>query len=190
MKKSLLIASAFLFLSTATHAKETTATCQIDPNLSITEISIQLEKCKAKNASEKILDVEKIADYGDVAKGIAEAIGIAARELGVAVNEFVDSDAGKLTVALIIWHIFGGQILSIVASLIGIYVGFKIFRRTQRYFLDTGEVKEYTGWFGIKHKKPVFNLSALKSEGDTISWVCCNIVAVLFVVFSILCLAN
>lgn len=190
MKKSLLIASAFLFLSTATLANETTATCQVDPNLSSTEIAIQLEKCKAKNISEKIPDIKEIANYGDVAKGIAEAIGIAARELGIAVNEFVDSDAGKLTVVLIIWHVFGGQLLAVIGAFIGIYFGLKCLRRIQRYFLYTGEDKVYTSWFGIKYTRPILSVSELKTEVDTMAWFACNFFAVVIIIFSIIMLAG
>lgn len=190
MKKSLLIASALLFLSTATLANETTATCQVDPNLSSTEIAIQLEKCKTKNVSQKIPDIKEIENYGEVAKGIAEAIGIAARELGIAVNEFVDTDAGKLTVALIIWHVFGGQLLSVIGAIIGIYFGLKSLSRIQRYFLYTGEDKVYTGWFGIKHTRPILSVSEIKTEGETFAWILCNIVAVAIIICSISMLAG
>lgn len=54
----------------------------------------------------------------DVGKNIGLAFGGAAKELGLAVNEFIHSPIGVLAVVLIVWNFIGGAILHILAGLV------------------------------------------------------------------------
>lgn len=57
---------------------------------------------------------QRISEWGAVSKDFAVALGIAAKELGIAANEFLDTDAGLLTAGLIVWHVAGASIAGIL----------------------------------------------------------------------------
>lgn len=59
------------------------------------------------------VSVEKASQWGALAKEFAGAIGIAAKELGVAVNDFLDSPAGYLMAAILVLKFAGGLIVAI-----------------------------------------------------------------------------
>lgn len=95
-------------------------------------------------------DVKKIDEYVAVGERVGKMMGGAAKEVGVAVNEFINTPVGKWTMFLIVWkymgvmaiHFFGG----LVVLLVGIIVMFALYRR-----MTKSEVvydKEKTNWFG------------------------------------------
>lgn len=88
---------------------------------------------KASSLMGDLSDPDALSKYGVVAQEWAKALGLAAKELGIAVDEFLDTDAGKLTAAVIIWQVAGEKILDIaigvpllaVLIIIGIKIGNK-----------------------------------------------------------------
>jgi hypothetical protein len=87
---------------------------------------------------------------GAAAEGFAKAMSLAARELGVTVNEFLATDAGKITAALIIWKVAGASIANLFIGLFFIIVG-QIAARAIYKRLFTKEFKEvqYSYLFGM-----------------------------------------
>lgn len=61
-----------------------------------------------------LADPGKLSEWGVVAQEWAKALGIAARELGIAADEFLGTTAGKLTAAVIIYQVAGEDIMGIV----------------------------------------------------------------------------
>ena len=66
---------------------------------------------------------EALSGYGKVAKEFAEAIGIAAKELGVAANDFLNTPAGKLTAVIIVWRVMGDDVYAIAAYPFRLLIG-------------------------------------------------------------------
>lgn len=64
-----------------------------------------------------ISNPERLSEWGLVAQEWAKALGIAANELGLAVDTFLDTDAGKLTAAIIIWQVAGETILGFIVGI-------------------------------------------------------------------------
>ena len=84
------------------------------------------------------------------AEGFAKALGIAAKELGVTVNDFLHTDAGKLTAALIIWKIAGATIIHMLYGMLFITVGLTIVRVIyMRLFTKGYEKVEYSRFGGF-----------------------------------------
>ena len=84
------------------------------------------------------------------AEGFARALGIAAKELGVTVNDFLHTDAGKITAVLIIWKVAGATAIKMMYGTLFVTVGLSIVRVI--YFrLFTKEYKEvqYRRLFGM-----------------------------------------
>lgn len=82
------------------------------------EMVIACETAKLTVSQSASVDIQDISDWGQVAKDWAEAIGIAAGELGFQANEFLGTDAGKLTAVLIAWQVLGDDIVDIISSLL------------------------------------------------------------------------
>lgn len=66
--------------------------------------------------------------WGQLAKDIGEAIGIAAHGVGVAVNDFITSPAGILTVVLIIGKMLGKGLVLVPFLIFVAWVGARIIR--------------------------------------------------------------
>ena len=82
------------------------------------------------------------------AEGFAKALGIAARELGVTVNDFLHTDAGKITAVLIIWKVMGGAALKIIYGTIFVTVGLSIVRAIYLRLFTKGYEKVEYSYFG------------------------------------------
>ena len=84
------------------------------------------------------------------AEGFAKALGIAAKELNVTINDFLASPAGKLTAALIIWKVAGATIIHFLYGLLFVTVGLTL-ARVLYVRLFTREYKEvqYERFFGM-----------------------------------------
>ncbi len=81
------------------------------------ELALQAEKMKnpapgtVTQASDVALDATK--KWAEAGKGLAVGIVAAAKEAGVAVNEFAATPVGKITTAIIVWKMLGKDILDI-----------------------------------------------------------------------------
>jgi hypothetical protein len=83
-------------------------------------------------------DPERMKRYAEVGEAIAKSLGAAAKEMGVAVNDFMSTPAGTLTVLLIVYHFIGSDLIAlfVAGSLIPVvvYMWFRAVRyiRTDR----------------------------------------------------------
>lgn len=71
------------------------------------------------NAAKEVATPENLTQFGKISREFAEAIGVAAKELGIAANDFLDTPAGKLTAVVILWKVMGteaGEVLSYFAD--------------------------------------------------------------------------
>lgn len=120
------------------------------------KISCQQEILKSKQAignplaGVDVSNPEKLSQWGLVAQEWARALGIAAKELGIAVDEFLDTDAGKLTAIIIIWQVAGEAILGFVVGIplliIVMVVGLRTARRAKiKRIIYSEEDKNWRG---------------------------------------------
>ena len=119
-------------------------------------------------ASESSTATQWAADMATVAESFARAIGIAARELGVTVNEFLNTPVGVLTAVVILWKDIGSDVVTIL-SCVTIMVVFTIaFFKILRGLLVSGyETTQHSLLFGLvkyARRHPVY-LSA-----DRVFW--------------------
>ena len=92
------------------------------------EIQKQIAEQAARAADAPIVSVEKIDEYTQAGERIGKMLGGAAKELGVAVNSFLDTPAGKWTLALIIWKLMGASLTHIFGATL-VLVGGMLFIR-------------------------------------------------------------
>lgn len=82
---------------------------------------------KANSAKQVIPDVstpQKVNEWLDIGTRIGSGMAGAAKEMGVAVNEFAKSPVGLWTITLITWHFMGGVLVHIVGGLLVWLIGF------------------------------------------------------------------
>jgi hypothetical protein len=150
MKRGLitLITIMALFGSMSVMAQE--ADCAIDPDWKQSKINDTLEACKTQ--SPKAV-AENVNQYAEIAKGVAEAMGVAAKEIGIATNEFVKTDAGKITVALIIWQVAGDELKGIIFGIPLLLFAVWLFFKLRDHITRTGEYDTVQSRFFMGEKR-------------------------------------
>jgi len=111
------------------------------------------------------------------AEGFAKALGIAAKELNVTINDFLKSPAGILTAIVIIWKVAGTTILKMMYGTLFVVVGLTMVRVVYKR-LFTKEMKEVPYsylWGAISGTKLVRvpkSIQDLKTDGEWLAfWV-------------------
>ena len=131
------------------------------------EQQAQIVSSIAAAQSKETSVVDNVDKWVNVGERIGKMVGGAARELGVAANEFVQTDVGKMTAAMIVWNYMGADVVDVFVHVVGgtafIFIGltwiFIVMRRSQ-----TTEVVYSTtekNWFG--------NYVVLKKERDRLT---------------------
>ncbi len=111
------------------------------------------------------------------AEGFAHALAIAAKELGITINEFLATPAGKLTAALIIWKVAGAAIIHMLYGMFFLTVGLSFSRMlymrlfTKEYVKI--EYKRFGGlWSGTKMVRVPKTIRELQTDGEWLMlWV-------------------
>ena len=101
-----------------------------------------VETDKNKISTNDLNNPAKLNEWVDLGKNIGLAFNGAAKELGIAVNDFVNTPVGMITMILIIWHFIGGMILHFVGSILVLVVGLGFVR--WHYRTQVEMVEEYS----------------------------------------------
>lgn len=152
-------ALALLCASTA-FAASTTIDVSGLSDAQVAELKAQAAKVVADqakgvvNQSDAKVVMANAATWGQqaatAAEGFAKALGIAARELNVTINDFLKSDAGKLTAILIIWKVAGAAIMHALYGVVFLAVGLTMIRVIYtRLFTDRFETVQYKYFWGM-----------------------------------------
>lgn len=112
-----------------------------------------------------------------VGKGLASIV----KELGITVNEFVQTPAGKIGVGVLVWHVMGNELIRVVFGVILLFVWIPIWISMYRnYCFPKSKVtSERTGLFQSKR-----TVEYREVNEDTNGWRITLLIA--FVVFAAL----
>ena len=106
---------------------------------------------------------EKLDRFAQTGANIGKGLAAAAKEIGVAVNEFVQTPVGILTVGLIVWHVVGDDIKDVLGGILVWIIGFAAIRFVSnraypiRYEYDMQKTNVF-GNYVVKHKyRPDFS---------------------------------
>ena len=146
MRKILMIAASFLLMSLG-HAAQPAVNdekyqlndeqkTQVLAMLDDMNKQAAAKNSKAPNTSEVVR--EEAAKWGELGTNMGRAAVGAAKEIGMAANEFVSTPLGKVTMGIVIYKVIGKDIIKFVMGL-GILI---FFFTTGHYFL---RMKRYTG---------------------------------------------
>lgn len=67
--------------------------------------------------------VNRADQWVSIGERIGVMIGSAAKEIGVATNEFIKTPVGKLAIGLIVWHMFGSMVIHIFGAIATVLIG-------------------------------------------------------------------
>jgi hypothetical protein len=146
--KYALIALLAVFLSTSAMAEVSTRGLTDAQRAALEAQAAQL-RLQNEEAGGMNLNVEpgEIERYANIGEGVARAIGAAARETGMAVNEFMMTPAGKLAVVLIVWKLIGADLVGGLMAIVFLIVATWIYKRflayvrhDSEYFNDEGKL--------------------------------------------------
>lgn len=94
------------------------------------DIISQVAKANESNATTSVSiaaavsNPQKVSEWVDVGTKIGQGLGGAAKELGVAVNDFVKTPVGMAVMSVFIWKFMGAVIMHAVGAFMVIVVGF------------------------------------------------------------------
>ena len=126
---------------------------EVTKNMSSTQVATLLETCRTpSNVSLPSVSVEQASQWGTVAKEFAGAIGIAAKELGVAVNDFLDSPAGYLMAAILVFKFAGGVIVAVPFTLVSVVFLYWVLSRFRIKSIDYEYKPVLWGLFDYRRK--------------------------------------
>lgn len=127
-------------------------------------------KLVAAKTTARSTTIDQIDKWSSISLKFAKAIGVAAQELGVAVDAFLKTDAGKLTAIMIGWQVLGEDITHAVGIILYLTVGSLFFHQFRKYFL----LQEYTEDAQGK-KVPVYSTYSSLDDSEAffsvIAWV-------------------
>lgn len=127
---------------------------------------VQMVAAKAKTAAESSTTVpsaEKVNQWVDVGKNIGSGLAGAAKEVGVAVNDFATTPVGILTTMLIVWHMIGSTLIHLFGGIAFWIVGFTVLRFLVKHTYPT--TVEYD-----LEKRTIFGRHPIKKIGKPDEW--------------------
>lgn len=117
------------------------------------EIQKQIAEKAAAASDAPIVSVQKIDEYTQAGERIGKMLGGAAKELGVAVNTFIDTPAGKWTLALIVWKLMGASLTHIFGGVLTLVVGIAFIRLFMRRRIDEKVTYDPNLFLGVFRRK-------------------------------------
>lgn len=134
----------------------------------------------------KGLTPEKISAIGQTAQEIAKAIGAAAKELGVAANDFLFTPAGLLVLFGIFWKLFMVQAVGIIGLVIVLWVTRWWFLRILVESYTPVEQKRWWGYKTVTKQVPTYSTfgNMTGDQGGTLFLVICiSLILIAILVF-------
>lgn len=163
MFKSVILAGFLMLTSLAANAESCSDAISRISNLSTTEKQEMIVKCeqnklnkvdsKPNEVKESTQTIDMFDKWSDISLKFAKAIGVAANEMNIAVNQFITTPAGILTVSILILKIFDPFNFLIG---IGLLIGINSLRKVITdgiLFEDTGVKITKTYLFGLFKKE-------------------------------------
>jgi hypothetical protein len=121
-------------------------------------------KMVADKASQKdvmpTMTEDKVEKWVKIGSNIGQGLAGAAKEVGVAVNDFATTPVGQLTMMLIVWHMIGAQLIHVFGGIMIWIVGIAIIRHmvARAYpskITYSKEVKNIFGNYVVEKSEPI-----------------------------------
>ncbi len=115
------------------------------------ELVKMAESMKTTPVAKAADTVEAVDKWVNVGERIGKMMGGAAKEVGVAVNQFIDTPVGKMTAAIIVWNYMGGMVVHVISGWVFLLLSWSMLvwfiRRNTRLVIQYDKTKE-RNWLG------------------------------------------
>lgn len=81
---------------------------------------LQAEEMKNKKP---LMEASEVKEWVGVGHAVADALGGAAEKLNVEIENFANSTAGRITIAVVIWKFIGKELVFLITSILLISIG-------------------------------------------------------------------
>ncbi len=98
------------------------------------QLALQAEQMKKATPLEM---ADKVDQWVNIGEKVGKMMGGAAKEVGIAVNDFVKTPVGMMTAALIVWNYMGGMLIHVIAGFIFFVTSFTILTWMMRRCIGT-----------------------------------------------------
>lgn len=170
--KYLLLVLVLMGIAAPIHACEIKGTQGLD-EVTIQKLKLACEEAKlvaqqalvvptaavassAVQTVKEAVTAENISAFGQASRDVAKAIGLAASELGLAVNEFLRSPAGILTVTVVLWKMFGLQMLGLFLCGLTLVIAFWFVKRATVSEYTMVEKRRFWGLYTVTKRVPTY----------------------------------
>lgn len=120
-------------------------------------------KTQAENMKET-KDLDKAKQWVEFGEMIGKAIGSTAKELNVAVNEFVQTPVGKMALVLIVWKVAGREVFKFGLGFLWLVFGVILWHRTFWRWYAYKSIDYGKGWWIFRAKKIEMNQDAKECQ--------------------------
>lgn len=111
---------------------------------------------------------EQVDQWLNVGEKVGKMIGGAAKEVGVAVNDFIHTPVGLTAMALIVWHYMGDMVVHVFGGLLVLAVGLSFILYYARKYTRTETIYD-TDKQDIFGRSVVKVVNKSKWEGETVA---------------------
>lgn len=142
-------------------------------NLRLDQLNKEAEQDAAKKAAKAVekeaplITPEKLTTWATVAEGFTRAVGAAAKEIGVSVNDFIKTPAGMITMAFIIIKAFGAGFMKILVMLFLTLVTYYV----NRHLWTESTIEVPKQFWGVKWSKTKRVYYTMKEVHDLSGWI-------------------
>ena len=108
----------------------------------------------------QLANEDRVEKWVKIGSNIGQGLAGAAKEVGVAVNDFAKTPVGQMTMVLIVWHMIGAQLIHVFGGILIWVVGITIIRHMvgRAYpskITYSKEVKNIFGNYAVESVDPI-----------------------------------
>lgn len=131
------------------------------------ELSLQAAKMKTAHEENISTTVRKEAEaWGEMGTNMGRAVVGAAKELGIAANEFAQTPLGKVTVGVVVYKVIGEDVLSVAIGsfvlFVGVWLGIWLMTRWRLGCVVKYDYKPFL--FGLWQRKVVLEIDDTRGD--------------------------
>jgi hypothetical protein len=149
MKYSTIAVLVLTLLTGSAYASQTSIDTSSLTDAQIAQLKADAAAIQATNLTTPALEItdsilddpERITKYAEMGEAIAKGLGAAAKELGMAADDFLGTNAGMLVAILIVYNFIGAQMITMF---VGFFVILPLLFLGLRQVLYWIRLKEYT----------------------------------------------
>ena len=136
-------------------------------------IKMVADKAATKEAGmiPQLASEDKVEKWVKIGSNIGQGLAGAAKEVGVAVNDFAKTPVGQMAMVLIVWHMIGAQLIHVFGGILIWIVGIAIIRHmvARAYpskITYSKEVKNIFGNYVVEKSEPI-----AIADGNAAGWL-------------------